>query len=224
MWKKRTAAVILLAGIFLAGCGKGEAENNQGTGETDAGTAAAAAAETVEVEVLKDGSVIETLTEAFEAEYYNEENLKNMVLSEVADFNKQTLDGDGDISVEKFESKNGSITVRMKYPSSQMYTEYNTDQYNQKSLFCGTIAEAYDAGYTLDLTMKDSKGEKTVGKEELLKMGEDKILIAEAPMHVTVPGKILYIGENIVPSGKNQADMQAGENGEALGKYYVIYK
>ena len=43
-------------------------------------------------------------------------------------------------------------------------------------------------------------------------------------MRVKVAGKILYVGENVEALGKGRAEMKAGENGESLGKYYIIYK
>ena len=49
-------------------------------------------------------------------------------------------------------------------------------------------------------------------------------MIAEFPSRVKVTGKILYVGENVAVSGKNRADMQSDENGEALGRYYIIYQ
>ena len=72
--------------------------------------------------------------------------------------------------------------------------------------------------------MTDAKGEKSIGKEDILGMGSSKILIAEFPSRIKVTGKILYVGENVAVSGKNRADMQSDENGEALGRYYIIYQ
>ena len=212
------AAGILLAGLFLWGCGESGTKNSAGT-ETEA---VSASAEAYVIEVLKDGSIVETITEDFSNEYYDEENLKNMILSEVADFNNGSQEGE--VSVDKFENKNGKLTVKMKYPSADIYTAYNTDQYNTGSLFLGTVAEAYDAGHSLDVSLKDIKGDQTIGKDELLDMGSGNILIAEEPMYVKVPGKIMYLGENVVADGKNQAEMKADEDGNTLGKYYVVFK
>lgn len=220
MHKKRIrmTTAILLAGLFLCGCGESGTKNSA---VTEKETVSASASAFV-IEVLKDGSITETITEDFSREYYDEENLKNMILAEVADFNNSSQEGE--ISVDKFENKNGKLTVKMKYPSAEIYTAYNTNPYNDGSLFLGTVAEAYDAGYSLDVSLKDIKGGQTIGKEELLGMGSGKILISKEPMYVKVPGKILYIGENVIADGKNQADMQADENGNTLGEYYVVFK
>lgn len=219
MRKSRIAATvgIVLTGLFLFGCGDKEAEKATEETGTIVETASACT-----IEVMKDGSIMELITEDFSQEYYSEENLKNMVLSEVADFNKNHEKDT--ISVEKVESKNGKVTVKIRYPSADIYTEYNTDDYNEKGLFNGTVAEAYDAGYLLDISMTDIKGETTIGKEELLGMGSEKILISEAPLQIKVPGKILYVGERVEADSKDEAHMITDENGKTNGKYYVIYK
>ena len=110
-------------------------------------------------------------------------------------------EGEG-IVVDKFESADGRLMVRVKYPSADVYTAYNTDSYNHKTLFCGTVAEAQEKGYDFDISMTDAKGEKSIGKEDILGMGSSKILIAEFPSRVKVTGKILYVGENVAGSGK----------------------
>ncbi len=209
-----TVAVILLTGLLLGGCGE-QSEKKDADIATESGSSCV-------IEVLKDGSIMETITEEFAKEYYDEESLKAMILSEVADFNRSHVNDT--ISVDKLENKSGKMIVKMRYPSADIYTEYNTDDYNAKALFNGTVAEAYDAGYSLDISMTDAKGETTIGKEELLGMGSEKIIISEAPLQIKVPGKILYVGEKVEADGKDEAYMLTDENGEATGKYYVIYK
>lgn len=212
MHRIRTAAGLLLASLFLWGCGENEAAEGM-AGQVSKLTA---------IEVMKDGSIVETITEDFDKDYYDEETLKNMVLGEIAEYNKTS--GNAGISIEKFENKKEKLTVRMKYPSAEVYTSYNTDEYNEMFLFNGTVAQAYDAGQSFDITLKDIKGENTVGKDELLAMGDAKLLIATMPVHVKVPGKILYISENMTADGKSEADMQPDENGEASGTYYVVFQ
>lgn len=212
--RKGMVAVILLAGFMMCAC-------NGQTAKNDADIMAEMTSSCM-IEVMKDGSIIETITEEFSQEYYKEESLKAMILSEVAEFNR--THEEETISVEQVERKDDNIIVKMTYPSAAVYTEYNADDYNAMALFSGTVAEAYDAGYSLDIKMTDVKGEKSIGKEELLGMGSEKIIISEAAMQIKVPGKIQYIGERVEAESKNKVHMLTDENGEAVGKYYIIYK
>ena len=205
-------AGVLLSGLLLSGCIGSDAESK---------AEAAESSHTI-IEVQKDGNIIETITEDFSADYYEEEDLRNMILSEVAEFNR---DAEGDISVDKLEAKSGTITVRMKYPSADAYTQYNSTPFDNRSLFCGTVAQAYDAGYSLDVALKKvGDEEETIGKEEILGMGERHMLISEVPFRVNTFDKILFVSDNVTLLGKSQADMMADENGESLGKYYIIFK
>lgn len=212
-WVRSIACVFLISAV-LCGCGEGGIKAQEPSDlDAAAGT---------EIEVMKDGSIVETMNEEFGEEYYDETNLRDILLADVESFN-EGQEGEG-IVVDKFESADGRLMVRVKYPSADAYTAYNTDSYNHKTLFCGTVAEAQEKGYDFDISMTDAKGEKSIGKEDILGMGSSKILIAEFPSRVKVTGKILYVGENVAVSGKNRADMQSDENGEALGRYYIIYQ
>lgn len=212
-WMKSILCILLIS-AFLCGCGEGGTEAQE--------PSAVNAASGTEIEVMKDGSIVETINEEFGEEYYDEMNLRDILLAEVESFN-DGQEGES-VIVDRFENTDGRLTVRVKYPSADVYTAYNTDAYNHKTLFCGTIAEALDKGYNFDISLTDAKGEKTIGKEDILGMGSSQILIAEFPSRVKVTGRILYVGENVAVSGKSQADMQSDENGESLGRYYVIYK
>lgn len=215
MQKMRTAAGILLAGLLLWGCG----ENNADIG--DEMEVEAAEALTSELEVQKDGSIVETLVDDFTEEYYIEADLESMVKSEVEEFNRNRGDGLL-VSVGKTEQEDGRIIVQIIYPSGEIYSEYNTDDYNKKSLFCGTVAEAFDAGHSLEASLQDAAGEKTIGKAELLEMGDVYLLISENPMRVRIPGKIQYASSNVIVNGKNEALLSGGE--ETGDKYYIVYK
>lgn len=211
MYRLKTAAIIILTSLLLGGCGEGKVQNNN----TETGDISSTV-----IEIQKDGSILETMTEGFG--HYNEEKLKNMILSEAADYNSGP--GAGNISVDKYENKAGIMTVQIKYASAQVYTEYNTDAYNDRSVFLGTVAEADDKGLFSEVSLTDIKRDREISKEELLGMGDSRILIAEMPMEARLPGKILYTGENVAVEGKNHVVMQAGDNGESLGDYYVVFK
>ncbi len=214
MRKTKTVAVmVLLAGLFLWGCG----DNQSGDSEMEV---EAAEEMTAEVEVGKDGSITETLVEDFAEDYYDEESLRTMILSESAEFTRNHA-GEK-VSVDKLEQKDGVVTLQISYSSAEVYSEYNTDEYNSKNLFWGTVKEAYDAGYSLDVSLQDVKGENTIGRQELLEMGEQYILISENPMQVKVPGKIQYASSNVTVSGKSEARFSGDE--AASDKYYIIYK
>lgn len=200
--------------LLLAGCG-GDSSGG-GTKETASSS----------VELKKDGSITEVIVEEFSKEYYKGEELKEYIISEVARFNGST--DEGEISVDGFEEKDGFIHVTLTYPSAEIYSAYNSEKLGAGEnaggvFFYGTVAEAYEKGLDLDVTLHSVKDGESIGREGLLGMGDSRIIISELPMTVKVFGKVMWVSDNVSVTGKNQAVMNADDNGEASGRYYIIF-
>lgn len=173
---------ILMAGVVifsLCSCGQNDA------------------AEETSVKFEKDGTVINTIIEDFDESLYNVDELKSMVLNEVASFNSSS--GANSISVDKLEAKDGKVTVSMSYAGAAKYEEFN-----EKVLFYGTVSEAYAAGINLDITLNSTKKDGgQIEKEDILAMNDYGIIILEEPIAVMTPSKIVYASSNVeVLSGK----------------------
>lgn len=123
-WVRSIACVFLISAV-LCGCGEGGIKAQEPSDlDAAAGT---------EIEVMKDSSIVETMNEEFGEEYYDETNLRDILLADVESFN-EGQEGEG-IVVDKFESADGRLMVRVKYPSADVYTAYNTDSYNHRHCF-----------------------------------------------------------------------------------------
>lgn len=146
----------------------------------------------------KDGTVVNTIVEDFDETLYKVEDLKSMVLGEVAAFNSTA--GADSISVDKLEAEDGKIVLSMTYAGAGEYTEFN-----DSILFSGTVLEAYEAGLDFDITLTSTQEDGgQIGKEEILKMGDYGIIILEEPVKVETASKILYTSDNVeVLSGKS---------------------
>lgn len=194
--RKWIAAILaVLCAATFTGCGS--------TKDTDITTIA----------VGKDGSLTSTIVEEFEKEYYDAEDLKEYTLDAVAAFNAAGTDRD--VSVSKVEEKDGTVVLQMKYPNADNYSEFNG-----KVFFAGTIAEAYDSGMDLDVTLQDVTDEsKSAGKSDILQMGEKKIVILQENVAVEVPGKLLYASNGTEIMGAKRAIAHPGN-----GLSYLIYK
>lgn len=165
------------------------------------------------IKVGKDKSLTGTIVEEFEKEYYDAEDLKEYTLDAVAAYNAA---GTGrNVSVSKVEKKDGMVILQMKYPTTEDYTGFNG-----KLLFAGTIAEAYESGMELNVTLQDvTDGNKTVSKSEILQMGEKNIVILQEELSVEVPGKILYASDGTELLAAKRAIVHPGN-----GLAYLIYK
>lgn len=145
----------------------------------------------------KDGTVVNTIVEDFDETLYNADDLKGMVLSEVAAFN--TSAGADSISVDKIATDDGKVTLSMTYAGAGEYAEFNNT-----ILFSGTVSEAYEAGLNFDISLTSTqKDGGKIGKEDILQMGDSRMIILEEPVIVITSSPILYTSDNVeVLSGK----------------------
>ena len=148
--------------------------------------------DTTTVSFDKDGTVTETIVEDFAQPYYDVEELKNDIASEVSAYNAKAGDekavvlGDVELSDEKV------VRVEMEFKG---YADYKA--FNEKELFWGTVAEAYSAGYEFT-SMRDVSREGVVlSAADVLEKGDAHIVILEEAQQVIVPGKIVYISDGV---------------------------
>lgn len=180
----RRSLRLLLMGVcmaaVLAGCG---------------GSGKAVVTDTTTIEVKKNGSVTHTIIEDFSAEeYYDLDRLKNAMQQACDAYNAGA--GEDAVTVESAEVTDTKVTVIMKYRDAPAYAGYN-----QQALFAGTVKDAFNAGYDLNVELLSAKEEgKTIGKEELLGMGEKDIVIVREAVDVRVSGRVLYYSDDVIPS------------------------
>lgn len=156
--------------------------------------------------VLEDGSVKSVIIEDFTESYYNVDDLTKMILDTISVYQKE--DPDSSIELETCELMGTQVKVVMKFDSSESYSGYNCEE-----LFIGTVQEAYDKGYDLNMTLTGTDKEaSTIGRQELLGMGENHILILENTMdegtlRVNCYDTILYTGNGVSRIEKKKADV-----------------
>lgn len=177
-WMLLLAAIVLT--IALAGCGS-----------------KSAVTETT-IEVKKNGTVVHTIVEDFSESYYDLEELKTS-MQNACDAYNETAGGKA-VTVESAEAADGIVTVVMKYRDAASYAGFN-----KQALFTGTVKDAHDAGYNLDVTLFSLEGDdEYIGKEQLLSMGEKQIVLVREAVNVKVWGKILYHAHDALPTADDR--------------------
>lgn len=143
------------------------------------------------VSLLKDGGVTSYIEESFDKSYYDEEGLRQRILSDVVSYNKET--GTDAISVEKVSVSSGKVTVEMTYANASDYAEFNNGEF-----FVGTPEEAAEAGYQLNVVLTGVKDvQETVGMSDILAMEKVKLLITDRTETVHLNGKAVYKSEGV---------------------------
>lgn len=196
--------LLLVAALALAGCKK----------KTDDSDNANVPATNHKIEVDSEGSIVETLVEKFDKEYYSKAELTTFVDGLISDHNK-TAGGDK-VTLNSIEEKDNEVTLELKYSTAIDYTEFNN-----VILFVGSISDAISAGYEFEIDFsKISKGKvdtEDVKADEIKALGDDyTVIVTNQAGEAAVPSNISYISQNVVIKNK-QAAVIVEENGAVDG-------
>lgn len=163
------------------------------------------------IQVNKDQSITGTLVEPFGESYYKLDELESMVNEEVGKYNKSAGDGAVTLgSVEMMDEQTAKVV--MTYKAASDY-----ENFNQKTLFVGTVSDAKAKGYAF-VEMMAVNGEGTISEAQILEKGDSKLVITEEIGNVKVPGKITYLSGNADPVDKKTAAVKAEE------VTYILYE
>lgn len=164
--------------------------------------------------VHKDGRITDAIVEDFGQSYYNVTELQTMTNKELTAYNQTTGSVESAV-LSSYEVTDGVAKVFIDFATAADYGAFNG-----KDCFFGTVAEAYEAGYALDVTLKSVSGDETLDKSALLEKGKYKILIIEEHVDIEMYKKILYTSANVELIEDNHARV----SDEAEGFAYLIVK
>lgn len=171
---RKTAVILILAALLaLGGCASDE-ENYEETTLT----------------VQKRGKVTENIVESFSKDYYDIEELKGEFATAISDYNDSI--GSEEIQLKKIELKNQKVYVDLVFTGPSDY-----ESFVGETLFVGTLSDAYDNGYSLDVTLKGvEKGDK-IGKIQLMGMMDKNIIILSEHVRINTFKDIAYVSANV---------------------------
>jgi len=184
MRKAKILAIVVLAMGLLGGCSKFSPNETA-------------------VLVGKDGAITAAIIDTLDESYYNSEELTKEVNRAVADYNKST--GAESITVETFEIEGNNVELFMKYAMALDYKAFNNVDF-----YVGDITNSYnEAGYRFETTFSEVDNgvvlRSEVEREEIFAGLNYSIIVFNEDMEVTVPGKILFISDNLELTGKKSA-------------------
>lgn len=160
----------------------------------------------------KKGTVEQTIVESFDKPYYDINELKLEYENAVNDYNKSHEDS---ISLNDLKNMNGNVYVELNYSTCDAYEIFQNEE-----LFVGTINDAYDNGYSMDVTLQGVKDKDIISKKELMDMKDMNIVIVSEPVLIKTFSNIAYISANVEVVDKNKARI----SGENDGLAYLILK
>ena len=177
----------IISALVLCGCG--EQKENVSTMTIDS-----------------EGKVAYVIFEDFGEDYYCIDELSEMAKKEIAEYNSEYISEK--ISLEGTEF----VEVGEGTPLAKMVLTFDScsdfSNFNQESLFYGTVKEAREAGYNVSTGLVDSKGEKL--PDSYLEDHEDRhIVITDDKANIKTPYNIEYMSGGAILNGKKEADVSA---------------
>lgn len=206
MKKVQTLLIAAAAGaLLLSGCGSYDADENT-------------------LFIKKNGEIYETNVQTYEGDQYSAEEIQAFIDEEIGAY-----DGEGSVSVEKFEMEGPTAMLTTKYSDGKAYAEFN-----KRPFFNGKVVLAQADGFNFNVPFfeRNEKGSDTesadgtaVPREQVIDNPNLSVVVLSENTVVSVPGKILYYSEHVKPQDKHTAKVEDyGENGTATLPAYIIYQ
>lgn len=196
--KSNILKILILSFVLfaLSGCGKGADDYAETT-----------------ITVEKKGKVSETIVERFDKDYYNIDELKEEFVNSVKNYNESI--GSEEIKLGDIELKDSQVFVDIDFTGPSDY-----ESFTGESLFVGTIHDAYDNGYTMDVILKGvDKGDR-IEKAQIMGMSDRTIVILSEHARIKTFADIDYVSANVDVI----KDRQARVSNESYGLAYLILK
>lgn len=151
--------------------------------------------QTSTAEFRKDGSIRVTSVEALDQEYYDSDELSKDIQDSVKSYNVKK--GSTGVTEESFSVTGESAKVVLIYESADDYEDFN-----DTTLFMGTVQEAESAGFDFESIMQAVSNEdssRILTKATLDQLLSNQVIILTEKMDVVLPKKekFLYATANL---------------------------
>ena len=190
---------MLFRSFILSGCGK-------------------TTVEVTTIAIQKDGTIVHTMVENFGEE--SVDTLQSMMQEKVDIYNDDNSGTEGSITINTVETDEGMVKVVMTYPDAASFDGFMNmdvvavDPALRAPFFYGTVEDAYMQGYDMEISLESAEeGDGLQGKNDLLSMGKNKLIIYDnemnqgAAVQISTQEKPLYISDNVTVAGKNLVEV-----------------
>ena len=188
--RKRIIVIMTAVLVCLSACAEAEGDYAEST-----------------IVVAKKGRISERIIENFDKDYYNLDELKSEFESSVSQYNENI--GGEEIRLKKVELNGTLLTGPSDY-----------ENFTGERLFVGTVKDAYDNGYTMDVTLKGVENGDKIEKVQIMGLSDKSIVILSEHVRVRTFDDIAYVSANVDVVGDNEARVLSESDGLA----YIILK
>ena len=148
------------------------------------------------------------------------DTLQSIMQEKVDIYNDDNSGTEGSITINTVETDEGMVKVVMTYPDAASFDGFMNmdvvavDPALRAPFFYGTVEDAYMQGYDMEISLESAEeGDGLQGKNDLLSMGKNKLIIYDnemnqgAAVQISTQEKPLYISDNVTVAGKNLVEV-----------------
>ena len=162
------------------------------------------------IEFLKSGSLRETSVEEYSEEYYDLEELRNLIMDSVNSYNEENENA---INIDLYDVKGRTVRLVMTYRDTAAYEAFNT-----QPLFAGSV-EGYGREIPAEVVFYE-KGEDQALKEtgEKPDLSGMTLYVVTEPVDVITDGQIEYVSGDVELTGPSSC-----HTGESISEKNPAY-
>ncbi|MBR2275457.1 MAG: hypothetical protein IJ873_05265 [Lachnospiraceae bacterium] len=165
------------------------------------------------IRILKKGVIENDIVEAFGKEYYSEAELKEMLETEVGAYLEKTGEKNS-VELKELNVAKGLARVSFRYKTYQDYADFN-----HVVFFTGTVGEAGEQGFELNVNLLSPTDGQRIGKEALPGMADASLVILSEPVLFNPYQRIRYVSANVEYIDENHARVSSDSSGLA---YFIL--
>ena len=186
----------MLLAVCLTSCGSPE-----WTGEDVTATT---------IGINADGSVLEVVVEDFDEDYYDLDELKQLIESDITDYNKGKEKDTGDAPIKLLEAvrEDGKVRTRTTYGSAADYGKFT-----REPLYYGTVRQSGFSGFEMPSVLDNGGGEEySVSPED----SDKHVIFSDGHDRIVSPYRILAVSKGVKLISETEADLSEAEGRSTL--------
>ena len=198
MSEKKTAQALmcLISILLLAGCGKKE-WTGEDVGVTTLG-------------IDRDGRVLEIVVEDFGESYYDCQELRGTIESEIADYVSEagSPEDEPPVVLNDVSESDNRVRTSILYQTPEDYGAFT-----QETLYYGTLRQAGLRGFEMPSVLTDAEGASYTIRDE---DANRHVIFTDGHDHIVTPYKIIACTKGVILVSETEADFSGTEKRAAL--------
>jgi len=160
--------------------------------------------EVTKVSIDKNGKITSTIVETLDKDYYDADELKTMIDTQIKEYNTQA--GEEKITLDSADMNPEKVVVKISYADDESYAAFN-----DMTFFTGSVEEAKAAGYEINSSDLKCVDEQADGEALIAEEGM-QVLVLEEPVLIGTYGNIKAMSNEMTLVNKKEAVVAKAED------------